>query len=507
MSAGPRVLFVGIDAADKDLIFDWAREGRLPHLRALLERAAWSPTQNPVGLYVGAVWPSFYTATSPARHARYCYSQIRPGSYDVERFRPTDVQREPFWNALGRAGRRTAIVDVPKTFPSAGLNGIQLVDWGTHDPDQPFSSEPPALAAEIEARHGQLMFKCDHAARSAEGLADLRDRLVARAGKRTELALDLLGREAWDLFAVVFSESHCAGHQLWHVRDATHPRHDPAIARALGGDPIRDVYQAIDAGLGRILAQAGDQTPVFVLASHGMGPHYDATFLLPEILRRIRERSFSSARLGAGTAMGRLWERTPIPVRRLLAPLHRRVRQRLGQAFPTAGVEGSATFWDVPNNDVYGGIRINVAGREPRGTVQRGAELDRLCAQLADALHALVNLETGRPLVRRVIRTAEIYAGEHLDALPDLMVEWDRTAPIRRIHSPSLGTIEGEFPGRRTGDHRSEGLLLAAGPGIRPGRIDAEVSVMDVAPTLAACCGVALPDVDGVPIPALVPRV
>jgi predicted AlkP superfamily phosphohydrolase/phosphomutase len=506
MKTGPGVLFVGIDAADKDLIFDWAREGRLPNLRALLERAAWTSTSNPVGLYVGAVWPSFYTATSPARHARYCYSQIRPGSYDVVRFRPTDVQREPFWDALSRAGRRSAIVDVPKTFPSAGIDGIQLVDWGTHDPDQRFCSEPAALAAEIEARHGQSMFKCDHAERSAEGLATLRDRLVARAGQRTELVLDLLGREAWDFFAVVFSEGHCAGHQLWHVRDPTHPRHDPALARALGGDPICDVYRAIDAGLGRILAQADAETPVFVLASHGMGPHYDATFLLPEILRRIRERSFSAARLGAGTALGRLWGRTPLPVRRLLAPLHRRVRQRVGQTFPTAGVEGSAAFWDVPNNDVYGGIRINLAGREPRGTVHRGAELDRLCARLADELHGLVNLETGRPLVRRVLRTAEIYTGEHLDALPDLMVEWDRESPIRRIHSPSLGTIEGEFQGRRTGDHRNEGLLLAAGPGIRPGRIDAEVSVMDVAPTLAAHCGVALPGVDGVPIPSLVPQ-
>jgi predicted AlkP superfamily phosphohydrolase/phosphomutase len=326
---------------------------------------------------------------------------------------------------------------------------------------------------------------------------------VARAGQRTELVLDLLARDAWDLFAVVFSESHCAGHQLWHLRDPSHPRHDPELARTLGGDPMQDVYAAIDAGLGRILERVGPEAAVFVLASHGMGPHYDGTFLLGEILRRIRERSLSPARRGLGDGLARLWHATPVPLRRLLAPLQRRVRKPMGQAFPTALIEGSSIFWEVPNNDVYGGIRINLAGREPRGVVARGPQLERVCAELAAELGALVNLETGRPLVKRVLRTAEHYAGEHLDALPDLMVEWDREFPIRRIHSPALGTIEGEFKGRRTGDHKPDGLLMAAGPGIRPGRLDANVSVMDIAPTLAARLGVALGDVDGAPIQSL----
>jgi predicted AlkP superfamily phosphohydrolase/phosphomutase len=503
MTPAPRVLFVGIDAADKDLVVEWARSGLLPNLRALLDRCAWTPTTNPVGLYVGAVWPSFYTATSPARHARYCYSQIVPGSYAVEKFNPTDVKREPFWNELSRAGKRSAIIDVPKTFPSEALDGIQLVDWGTHDPDHGYSSVPAPLASEIAARHGHPLHKCDQAERSARGLAGLRDQLVARAGRRTELVLDLLGRDAWDLFAVVFSESHCAGHQLWHLHDPSHPRHDPELARALGGDPMLDVYAAIDAGLGRILEAVGAQTAVFVLASHGMGPHYDATFLLGEVLRRIRERSLSSARRGMGEGLVRLWLATPLPLRRLLAPLQRRVRKPVGQAFPTAGIEGSAAFWEVPNNDVYGGIRVNLLGREPRGVVAPGPELDRLCAELTAELEALVNLETGRPLVKRVLRTADLYSGEHLDALPDLMVEWDRESPIRRIHSPKIGTVEGEFQGRRTGDHKPDGLLMAAGPGMPTGRLDASVSVMDIAPTLAARLGVSLRDVDGSPIERL----
>jgi predicted AlkP superfamily phosphohydrolase/phosphomutase len=268
---------------------------------------------------------------------------------------------------------------------------------------------------------------------------------------------------------------------------------------------MREVYAALDAALGRILEQAGSDASVYVLASHGMGPHYDASFLLDEILRRIREAPHSALRRRAGELLSRGWARTPVPIRAWLSPLRERSRERLGRALPSADVAGSHRYFEVPNNDVYGGIRINLAGREPAGWVRPGADFDAVCGELEHELRQLVNLETGRPLVKRVLRTAEHYVGEHLDALPDLLVEWDREAPIRRIHAPRIGTIEGEFRGGRTGDHKPNGLLMAAGPGIRQERLERPVSVTDVAPTLAARLGVALADVDGAPIPELVP--
>src|SRR6185436_19531560 len=50
------------------------------------------------------------------------------------------------------------------------------------------------------------------------------------------------------------------------------------------GDPLRDVYIALDAAVGRLLEAAGPDTTAVVLCSHGMGPHYDGTHLLEEIL-------------------------------------------------------------------------------------------------------------------------------------------------------------------------------------------------------------------------------
>ncbi|HEY5140594.1 MAG TPA: hypothetical protein VIJ25_14960, partial [Methylococcales bacterium] len=75
MTSKTKVLFIGIDSADKDLISQWANAGLLPTFQSLFQKAAWGVTTNPVGFYVGALWPSFATGVSAARHGRYCYEQ------------------------------------------------------------------------------------------------------------------------------------------------------------------------------------------------------------------------------------------------------------------------------------------------------------------------------------------------------------------------------------------------------------------------------------------------
>ena len=502
---GPRILFIGVDAADKDLIFQWSAAGVLPTFRRLLEAASWGLTVNPLGLFVGAVWPSFFTAGSPARHGRYCYRQLQPGTYDVQRFLAHRVEAEPFWEALSRAGRRVAVVDVPKARPAAQLNGLQVVDWATHDPDPAgFRTAPPSLAREIESRFGRdAMGTCD-ARGSGESVARrLRDELRSRVERKTALLQHLLDRERWDLFMGVFTESHCAGHQLWHLHDPQHPQHDTTVARALG-DPLRDVYIAIDAAVGKVMASAAAETTVFVYCSHGMGPHYEGNFLLDDILRRLEQVPAPPVRRGLTDGLRWGWQRTPNVIRAFLRPLRDRLANRLSQV--PIPLDPSRKCFAVPNNEVDGAIRLNLLGREPRGRIRPGLECDQFCDTLRRDLLDIRNVDTGRPAIRNVYRTRDIYQGPHLDDLPDLLVEWDRSAPISCVSSPKIGTIVRQAPQGRTGDHKPDGILFALGPGMQAGRWLQPAAVTDVAPTIAALLGVALPDTDGRPIAALIDR-
>jgi predicted AlkP superfamily phosphohydrolase/phosphomutase len=497
------LLVICVDAGDPGLITRWAAEGSLPTFRSLLDRGVSCATTNPVGLYVGSVWPSFWTGLPPTRHGRYCYKQVRPGSYDEHWTSSRDTVGRPFWDDLSLQGRRVAILDVPKSVTSSVVNGIQLVDWGTHDPEGGAATSPPALAAEIDARFGaHPVGSCDAQGRGVAEFAALRDGLVRGVELKTQLSSHFLGQGGWDLFLTVFAESHCAGHQFWHVHDRLHPRHDPEMARTLG-NPIHDVYAAIDAGIARLLAQAGEDTPVLVLASHGMGPHYDGTYLLERILQARERAEMPAPAVTAARVLEWGWERLPLAARRLLWKLRAPVKQRLGDALIEPDSELRRCYAS-PNNDVFGAIRVNVVGREPRGRVHPGAEYERFCEELERDLLALVNVGTGRRLVRRVLRMADAYPGEPVDQLPDLLIEWDRSAPVSTVYSAKTGTIRGEWTGNRTGDHQASGLLIAAGPGLERDRLSKTVDVTQIGATIAAMLGVTLPDGAAAPVPELV---
>jgi predicted AlkP superfamily phosphohydrolase/phosphomutase len=500
---GTKILFIAIDSADGDLIRTWAAAGILPAFRSLFEGATFGITSNSPGLFVGSIWASFSTGVSPGRHGRFWFRQLRSGTYQVFRQRPHEMGTPLFWDTLGRAGRRVAIIDVPETPRSDYLNGIQLVDWGTHAPDVAgFCTWPLSLAKEVTARFGRdPVGLCDRRWGGAEALTTLREDLLTRVQRKAELSSHFLAQGRWDFFLTTFTEAHCVGHQYWHLHDPTHPRHDGALARTLG-DPIKDVYVAIDAAVGRLVAQAGTEARVFVLCSHGMGPCHGGNFLLDSVLRRLE---------GAPPAMneGRwfdallwCWQHIPQAIRTMAGPLRDAVVRRINLA-PLA-VDGSRRCFQLPNNDGYGAIRVNLVGREPHGRIAAGAECEEFCTALTNDLLSLVNADTGRPVVQRVLRVADVYRGSALKELPDLLVEWSREAPIVAVSSQKTGRLDGHDPQHRSGDHKPEGLFFASGAGLGAGPLGRPVGIIDFAPTIGSLLGVPLHEVEGTPIAELI---
>ncbi len=503
MKQKTRLLAIGLDAAEQSLIRRWMDSGELPTLAGLRERAVWGRTTNEPGLYTGAVWPTIFTGVSAARHGCYYYRQICNGTYRTAHFHPDDLKYPPFWKALSDAGRRVAIVDVPKSMLTEDLNGIQVVDWGLHDPSLPtVRCWPPALAEEVTQRFGvDPVGQCDAADRSPAQYQDLRDRLIARIDRKRSLIEYFLQQGDWDLFLTVFGDSHCAGHQFWHLHDHENQSHEAAGL----GDPLKDIYIALDSAIGHLLDRVDTDTIVMVFTSHGFGTHCDANAFLDETLRRLE--GLPNVHWPKVTQSLRSAYRSFLPV-----DLRTRLRPVAAKAFN--GVERvddlsaardrqKRKCFMLPSNDNCGNIRVNLVGREPQGRVHPGADFDTFFASLAEDLLEIVNLETGQPVVKEVLKTADHYSGDRLDELPDIIVRYHRGSPIRRIHSTKIGSIEGESLSCRTGDHRPEGLFFVSGPGLRSGHLSETISAIDLAPTMAALLGLELPDVDGEPITAL----
>ena len=120
--------------------------------------------------------------------------------------------------------------------------------------------------------------------------------------------------------------------------------------------------------------------------------------------------------------------------------------------------------------------------------------------ELTTDLLALKNADTGDNLVEEVLRPRDLYDGAYVDYLPDLLVSFNRRAPINRISSDKVGLIERAFPPARSGDHSRYGLFAAVGAGIEPKKLNATVNAVDFFPTLCKALGIPDPGFRGQPI-------
>ena len=505
-----RILVIGADAADVDLIERWGAVGDLPNLMALRTRGAYGRTQNPHGMVSGSVWPAFHTGAMPGEQPQYdAMRYFDPQRYAFDFYKDSDIG-EPIWRQLSQAGRRCFVMDAPYTHIEPSINGVCVVDWSSHVPSLgtgtlELRSAPATAAQEIldlvgsDPAHGVM---CDD--RLCETIAEYR-RFIAqhldRIEKKGRAAAHFLRKGGWDYFEICFSDLHCMGHHLWHINDPGHPRYRADFEAALG-EPLREGYRALDRAIGELLRLVDDETLTVLFASHGMGPQYTGTGLLDRILFNLEHgiRSEGSGRTVKGRLRA-LWRSVPPDVRAAVMPIKKHFS---GALLNSTFINDRATrkFFEVYVDNSEGGVRLNLKGREANGLVDP-QDADKLLKWIAEELTAVVNIDTNEPLVQEVVRVSEHYRGPHLDHLPDLTIMWNKSHPIRAVRSERIGTIWQEFADARTGDHKPDGYFIAAGGNVQRGALNSKVSVTDFVPTFRSVLGLPAGPTSGTVINAI----
>ncbi len=493
-SVDAKMLFIGLDSAEPDLLMEWSQQGLLPNFTTLLNQSAWSRVCAPPGFGAGALWPTLYTGMNIGNHGRYFFEQIQPGSYQVMRISEDEsVKSPPLWKILSDQGCRVCVIDGDRAPLAQGLNGKQIVDWAAHDPTGETRSWPREYSQRIIEDFGPdpLGSHCDTFTGSDTRYLDLRDRLKMRIQHKTAMALSQLAEESWDFFMVNFADPHDIGHMCWHLHDCNHFLHQKEFARQ-HGDPVLDIYQEIDAAIGRILQATPENYHVILFAGPGMEPAYTGNYILTPVLRRLQGHPSVGASSSRAKLSAFYKKNIPFAVRRALE-----FYVKTKKTGKTEQQRRDSRYFQIPHNQNSGAIRINLVGREPHGKVLPGNEYNETCESLKEDLMALVDMETGKRVVREVIRVDEPFHGKYMEYLPDLMVVWERQSLIQAVNSPRTGAIYKQYGGSRTGDHSSRCMFMASGPGIIRGELADSIRVESIAPTLADLLGCRLDNTDG----------
>jgi predicted AlkP superfamily phosphohydrolase/phosphomutase len=469
MSSPDRLAMIGLDAADLGLIR--SASGTLPNLTRVLAGGTLHTIRSPADLLTGSVWPTFYTASNPGEHGIYHHLQWDAATMRLRRVAVDWLDCEPFWSDLERRGRRVIAIDVPLMFSERVRDGVEVINWGSHDQLGPFACRPRELKGEIRRRFGQHPMGWEiPVGKSREELGEIRDNLVAGARRKGALVRWLLDRAPWDFFIAVFGETHRGGHILWP---------DGPGGEAIPAGALLDVYRAVDEALGEILTAsslAGAGRIVFAL--HGMGVDPSQDHFVPQVMDLVNARFAERPAAGKGSVAAR-----PAPgiVRRLREKVPPSIQNRIARMVPVsvrdavvnrsivAGHDWARTPGFDLLADMHGYLRLNVRGREREGSLRRDGEvLPRYVDWVRECFESLTIAGNGEPLVESVRLAGDVFPGARLDHLPDLIVTWAGHTPVSRVESRLLGPITADHATGRSGNHRRDGFCVVSVPGREP---------------------------------------
>jgi predicted AlkP superfamily phosphohydrolase/phosphomutase len=463
-----RVLLIGWDGADWRILDPMLERGDLPNLQGLIDRGQRAVLRSTIPTHSWAAWPSFLTGVDPADHGVYDILERIPGTHKQFPVTYRSIRERTFVEDLSAAGKVGVYADVPLMFPPPEVRG-RVIAGGVLPKGRTFT-HPPELEAELAAAgvpwpiNGMswTTFRNRPEAYLQEAL-DI-------TGKRIRACEWLLDNTDWDLFASVWVSVDRTQHCLSQYVAPDHPEHarlrDTPVAAK-----VRGVYRQLDDAIGSFLSRTRDDDLVIFMSDHGFQSCTRALHM-DHLLRRLGYLEFSASNVVFGPMQWGV------------------VRQVARKVYDVLGLHGKVSLPQPVNwqktraytsiRSTGEGVSINLAGREPDGIVDP-ADYERLRDELLERLSSFRDPQTGRCPFKAIHRREEVFKGRYADAAPDLLLEPAEGYSLTHAKSAL------EDADWVSGDHRPEGVIVAAGPSVRP--FQGEPRLVDLAPTILAALG------------------
>jgi tetratricopeptide (TPR) repeat protein len=292
--ATPRVLVIGLDGADWQLLDGYRAKGAMPELDRLVREGRSGALRSLVPPLSPLVWTTIATGVSPLRHRILDFTRFNPTSGQREPITSDDRRVKAVWEMAGESGRDVAVFGLWATHPAEPVRGLMVSDrlfsfqrQETHAPAgvvHPPSETDRILAARAAAEAGvslpamqsylpwltatdydALLARPDQHAHPVTALR----RILVETRLYDQLALDWLRRSRPALSFVYFQGTDMIGHVF-------SPYAPPRLPSVTADDYDRyhgvpeAYFREVDAILGRYRTVAEESGSVLLVVSdHG----------------------------------------------------------------------------------------------------------------------------------------------------------------------------------------------------------------------------------------------
>ena len=471
-----KVLIIGVDAATWEVLEPWMSDGSLPNLARLRQTGSWGSLLSTMPPLSAPAWASFMTGKNPGKHGIFHFVSRQEEAPSTETsselVNSRSIKSSTLWDILGHHDRKVGIVNLPMTYPPRPVNGFMIAGFLT-PPGARVFTYPSGLSdrlADYQIDLDQFISRkpFESTANSARAKAavepsvGLVQQFYDLMEQRARTSLSLMASEPWDVFMCVFMGTDRMGHYLWpyhRAADLDGSQESLDLHKA-----IHAYYVRLDEFIGQFVEQAGENATVVILSDHGMGAyptkrvHWNH-WLAEQKLVSAQGRNLTNADqwltwLGLSRdKVGKFILGLPILGRSGL------VRQMRRTKAPPVDVKESSAYYRTLYGQV-GAIYINLPEGSP--------EYETLHHRLMERILAIVDPDTGRPVVQQVRKGEDCFFGPHIDDVPAIVTvlhpDYEGTERLSTYSSTVTKIRQSINPG----EHKMEGILIMAGPSIRP---------------------------------------
>lgn len=491
-----KVLIIGLDGATWDLIKPWAEEGKLSTFKKLTENGTWGFLESTIPYITLPAWISMITGKNPGKIGYVHFFMRDKESYNFRFVKPKVESLNPIWKLLKLKGNRTSFILKIPTIPRDAYMEVYLKGEFVFD-DVVFTGREKELLKKIRrdnsppVKHNKeyILWHADQIEKELD--------LIKYILKNSQ-------KYSWDfIISVIYSIDHLS-HLFWKFIDKNHPNYtqNKDIQEA-----IMKYYSILDSKLDEICEICREKGIIlFVTSDHGHGPLRKRVNLnkwliengYMRLLRPVTKEQNARVLLQKLAIKMRNWR---IPYR-LYQILPERIKEHLRKKLHLQlDIETKNIDWEHTKAyfSGYNGININLKRRESRGIIS-GKEYDDLVFEISEKLRAVKDPEIGKPIVKNIWEKYELYTGDFVENLPDIIIEYSGESEYESVLGFNEQYLVDKplfYNSEVSSAHKRNGIFLVYGPGIkRDQKVDAKI--YDIAPTILHIFGLAIPnDMDG----------
>src|ERR1700751_1187040 len=116
----PRVVVVGVNGMELDIIRPLLLKGQMPNLSKVIEKGAYGKLRTVSAPNCPRVYSTLFTSTNPEEHG---VTGFVVGGITAN---TNMLKEEPLWSMLSKSGITVGMANVPATFPVMPVNGYMI---------------------------------------------------------------------------------------------------------------------------------------------------------------------------------------------------------------------------------------------------------------------------------------------------------------------------------------------------------------------------------------------